>query len=99
MAYVPIDYSQVYFDEQGRPYWMRSDGQRVFIPPLTAMTLDNPRAVEWARSMGVYRTPDGQVVNQSAPGGSFLRERGHWDSTTGQWKQDLNMNNLVSLGV
>lgn len=96
---VAIDYSQILFDGSGKPYWRRQDGSKVYLPPLVAMQSNDPRAVEWARSMGVYRDEAGQVTNQSAPGSSLFKERGHWDQDTGGWKQDTNWNNIASIGV
>lgn len=96
---VAIDYSQVLFDAQGKPYWRKADGSKAYIPPLVAMQSNNPRAVEWARQMGVYTNASGQVVNRSAPGQSLFKERGHWDPDRGEWDQDVNMNTIVSMGV
>ena len=99
MAYDAPDFSTILFDEQGKPYWRTASGGRSYLPPLAAMQSNNPRAVEWARSMGVHRTADGQVVNQSAPGGSLFKERGHWDPEQGGWAQDTNWNNILAMGT
>lgn len=94
-----VDYQNIQFDERGAPYWMTQSGKRDYLPPLSAMTSRNPRAVEWARSMGVYQDANGQVVNQSAPGSSFLHNRGEWDPNKGEWHQGINWNNILAVGV
>lgn len=94
-----VDYSDIRFDERGRPYWMTQSGRRSYLAPLVAMQSNNPQAVEWARSMGVYTTPEGEIVNRSAPGSSYLRERGHWDPAKGAWDQDINWNNILATAV
>jgi hypothetical protein len=101
MPYDPIvDYANIQFDEQGRPFWVTQSGKRHYLAPLSAMQeRSNPRAVEWARSMGVYETPEGEIVNKSAPGSSFLKERGHWDTEGGEWDQDTNWGNILATGV
>lgn len=99
MPPVAIDYSRILFDGQGRPYWLKADGSKVFLPPLAAMQSSDPRAVEWARRMGVSVDDKGTITNQAAPGASFLRERGHWNAETGQFDQDINLNNIVSTAV
>lgn len=82
-----IDYSRIHFDGQGKPYWTQGGGRNVYLPPAAALQSRNPQAVEWAQSMG------------SAPGSSLTRNRGHWDSGSGQWKQGINWNNIAAIGV
>lgn len=82
-----IDYSQIHFDGQGRPYWTQQSGGNVYLPPAAALQSRNPQAVAWGQA------------NQSAPGSSLTRNRGHWDARAGQWKQGINWNNLASIGV
>jgi hypothetical protein len=99
MAAAAIDYSQILFDASGKPYWHRADGSKVYLPPLVAMQSGDARAVEWARSMGVYQDGQGQVVNQSAPGASLWKTRGEWDQDAGEWHQGTNWNNIASIAV
>jgi hypothetical protein len=100
MAQVAIDYSRILFDATGKPYWARMDGSKVYLPPLVAAQSQDPRAKQWAQGMGVAVDPGGQVTaNDSAPGGSYFRERGHWDSGEGEWDQNTNWENIIGTSL
>jgi hypothetical protein len=100
MAQVAIDYSRILFDNTGKPYWNRMDGSKVYLPPLVAAQSHDPRAKQWAQSMGVAVDPGGQVTsNNSAPGGSYFKDRGHWNAETGQWDQDTNWENIITTSL
>lgn len=99
MAQAPIDYSKILFDATGKPYWLRGDGAKVFLPPLAAMQSNDPRAQAWAKSMGVYRDEAGTITNQSAPGANFAQERGHWNDETGQWDQNTDWTNIIGTSL
>jgi hypothetical protein len=100
MAQAAINYSTIYFDNVGKPYWMRADGTKVYLAPLVAAQSQDPRAKQWAQSMGVVVDPDGRVAqNDSAPGGSYFKERGHWNAETGQWDQDTDWENIIGTSL
>jgi len=85
--------SDIYWDERGRPYRVYlmdgpgyRKGERQYVPPVEARYSDDPKLRAWGEG------------NQQ-PGQSFLKERGTWDSDTGEWDQGTNWTNLLSAGV
>lgn len=82
--------SEVRFDERGRPYRVYlmdgpgyRAGERAYVPPAEAVASDDPRLRQWGEQNG-------------APGQSFLRERGTWNSRTGEWDRGINWSNIAS---
>lgn len=72
----------------GKPYFMMSNGSRLYLPPaaMTGDLLNDPRAQAFIQA-------------NPQPRGGFLHGSGEWDSQTGTWQQHLNGGNLLALGV
>lgn len=85
-----LNYNDVRFDQQGRPYWTTQSGQPSYIPPIAAAQSPNIRARQWAASQGV--TPENPSGN--VPQGGFAKSRGEWNPQTGQYDQGMNMSGL-----
>jgi hypothetical protein len=97
----PIDYSQVLW-AQGKPYWVNAAGEKVFIPPITAGQLNDPRAQAWAKSMGYGQDATGRVTQNDVFDGreaSFSKNRGNWNSETGEIDQDTDWTNIIGTGL
>ncbi len=104
------DYKTVLWDN-GKPYWRTAKGGKIFIPPMSAAQIrDDPKAMAWARAQGVnidYQTDEagnvtvgeGGVTNTATPGGSLFRNRGEWNSDTGDFDQSLNWGNILSMVI
>ena len=81
--------SEIRWDERGpyRVYLMDGPGykagEKTYVPPAEAVASDDPKLKAWGEQNG-------------APGQSFLRNRGNWDSDTGSWEQGLNWTNILS---
>jgi hypothetical protein len=96
-----VDYSRVLWAD-GKPYWLKADGSKSFIPPATAGQLNDPRAKQWAASMGYKQDTGGQVLQNDVFDGreaSFAKNRGHWDPDSGDIKQDTDWTNIVTTGL
>lgn len=87
--------SDIAWDERGRPYRTYlmdgpryKSGDRTYVSPAEVHpeNTTDPRLLSWASQHG-------------APGGSLLKNRGTWNSQTGDWDRGTNWGNLLSIGV
>lgn len=98
-----IDWSQpLQFDASGKPFLITASGKRSYLPPATAAQMSDPRAQQWAASMGevLARDASGTVTglaSNAAPDASFTKSRGEWNPTTGQFDQSINQGGLGGL--
>lgn len=95
-----LNYSDVRFDESGKPYWTTQRGARSYLSPAAAAQSPNLRAREWAAAQGerISRDATGAatgVLSNAAPQGGFVHSRGTWNPTTGQFDQSLNPGGLM----
>jgi hypothetical protein len=85
--------SDIRWDERGRPYRVylmdvggRRAGERSYIPPAEAATINDPRLQAWARQ------------NQR-PGASLFQNAGTWNNQDGEWDRGFNWSNAATIGA
>lgn len=91
-----VDYQIVLWDPSGKPYW-GGDGQKHYIPPITAAQMDDTRAKAWATSQGASADPE--HYTSGAPGQSLLKNRGTWNTKTGNYDQGTNWSAITSMAI
>lgn len=103
-SYYPLTQQGVQWDPKG-PYYNTSDGQKDYIPPISAAQYqDDPKMLAWAKQQGVtIDYGDGSkppvITNNSVPGGGLFHQRGEWNSTEGGYDQGLDWGNILSMVV
>lgn len=103
----PLYDQGIQWDEGGNPFYLTSDSQRDYVPPIAAAQYQNdPKMLAWAQGRGAtidyspVQSGGAPVVsNNSVPSGSLLRERGTWNSQSGGYDQGLNWTNILSMAV
>lgn len=103
-TWYPLINLGVHWDEKGKPYYLTSDSQRDYIPPIAAAQYQSdPKLQSWAKSQGAeinYQNPDHpEVVSTGGKKGSFFKNPGTWNSETGEYDQGLNWGTIMSLVV
>lgn len=94
--FVPISDYTLHW-EGSKPYYLRADGSQHFLSPMEVRGIQAS-----AQSDG---TPVDPRVTQllaggtDAPGTSLLKTRGHWDDQKGEWDQNVNWSNILSMAV
>ena len=87
--------SEVRWDERQRPYRVYlidgpgyRAGERQYISPAEPhpSNTSDPKLLQWA-------------AQNKAPGQSYLRERGTWNSDEGEWDRGINWTNILNTAV